>query len=602
MNKNIILNGLKAGGQISFPLSFPEEKVLNSEFLTEQYRLLEEDAQQLHKEQYVPLSYQLFRLFWETGDRQEYEKVYFRRRRSLLVYAMLVWRQPEREVLVHKLEDCLWEICAEPVWSLPAHFLAQGDTALPLEKYRDHLDLFACETGLAITETLRMCGSAIAEKCRAFSELTVRDRILRPFLDNGNLFRFEVMENNWSAVCCGAIGSVAVLLVDDDEVLTNLLHRVLSGVEVYLDSFGEDGICVEGVDYFSYGFGFFVCFADYLKERTGGTIDYFKMERVKKIALGQQIFYLEEPFTLSFSDGSRKGRCRAGLTSFLKLQYAELRIPSRESVQDILEDSCSRFCLALRDILWYEEREEKGRKKAADEKTEEPLIRESCWLPAAQWMISYGKRMTLAAKGGHNNESHNHNDCGSFVLYKEGNEMLADLGAGLYDRDYFTDRRYTYFAASARSHSVPMIDGKEQRAGRDAAACRIKAELSQEERDSFEAGLENCYCVDGLKSFTRRIVHEKERGTVLIQDTFAADRPLLIEERFVSLSPFEIAGQNAVLNNNGVSLTISFGNEMKLHTAEESYLDHEGEQRTAFLLLGETIIKPGQPGSVIRIK
>ena len=66
----------------------------------------------------------------------------------------------------------------------------------------------------------------------------------------------------------------------------------------------------------------------------------------------------------------------------------------------------------------------------------------------------------MAAKGGNNGESHNHNDVGSF-LYLAGDEMLlTDLGAGEYTRDYFGEKRYDILCNHSFGHSVPVIDGK----------------------------------------------------------------------------------------------------------------------------------------------
>jgi hypothetical protein len=48
----------------------------------------------------------------------------------------------------------------------------------------------------------------------------------------------------------------------------------------------------------------------------------------------------------------------------------------------------------------------------------------------------------LAAKGGHNAESHNHNDMGSFNLYIDQQPIIIDLGVGTYTRQTFSSERY----------------------------------------------------------------------------------------------------------------------------------------------------------------
>src|SRR4030095_2875125 len=53
-----------------------------------------------------------------------------------------------------------------------------------------------------------------------------------------------------------------------------------------------------------------------------------------------------------------------------------------------------------------------------------PLVRD-VWLPGLQVMAAREREGSdggfyLAAKGGHNNESHNHNDVGQFIVYLDG--------------------------------------------------------------------------------------------------------------------------------------------------------------------------------------
>jgi hypothetical protein len=87
-----------------------------------------------------------------------------------------------------------------------------------------------------------------------------------------------------------------------------------------------------------------------------------------------------------------------------------------------------------------------------------------------QWFINRQKDYALACKAGCNNESHNHNDVGSFVLSKNGKVTLCDIGGGEYTRQYFGPERYTILCNSSRGHSVPIIDGEYQSHGSEAAA------------------------------------------------------------------------------------------------------------------------------------
>ena len=71
----------------------------------------------------------------------------------------------------------------------------------------------------------------------------------------------------------------------------------------------------------------------------------------------------------------------------------------------------------------------------------------------------------LAMKGGHNNESHNHNDIGTFTLYADGVPMFVDAGVGTYTKLTFSKDRYTIWSMRSEWHNLPVINGIYQHDG-----------------------------------------------------------------------------------------------------------------------------------------
>jgi hypothetical protein len=65
----------------------------------------------------------------------------------------------------------------------------------------------------------------------------------------------------------------------------------------------------------------------------------------------------------------------------------------------------------------------------------------------------------LAMKGGDNNESHNHNDVGSFIVYKNGKPVLIDAGVGEYTKQTFSPDRYKIWSMQSLYHNLPSFDG-----------------------------------------------------------------------------------------------------------------------------------------------
>lgn len=514
------------------------------------------------------LPYSLFKLYWQTGDRAAYQAAYFERRGRLLTFALLQWLEPESGPWKAALEDTVWEICQEAFWCIPAHFMDPDDAPLPFAEYEGQLDLFSCETAFALAETLALCGPALERDVVCRAEAEIERRVFAPFL-SPRFYRFEAMSNNWCAVCGGAIGGAALHLVHDRARLTALLHRCLSCLDVYLASFGDDGVCVEGVGYWTYGFGFFTCFADLLHTRTGGALDLLALPKAAAIARCQQHYYLAGDHTVSFADGSGQSGFRMGLSCYLQRRFPDAALPDAAYADGVLHDDCYRFCLSLRDFLWYDESARFGLP-----------ARRSAYLPDAQWFLSAGAHLALAAKAGHNGESHNHNDCGSFILCKDGAPVFCDLGAGLYNAAYFGPQRYEIFVNASRSHSVPMPAGCQQAFGPRHAARDVAHTLG--DTDTFSMELAACYDCPPLCSLRREFRHDKADGVLTLTDTFVFSTPQPVTEVFVAQSPIQLEAGCACCG----ALALRFdAAALDAALVEEQWAAHEdGQIKTAYLL------------------
>lgn len=516
------------------------------------------------------LPYSLFRLYWATGDRSAFQAQYFERRGRLMTFALLCWLEPDHPRWKTALQDILWAICAEPFWCLPAHFMGEGDAPLDFAGYEGQLDLFACETAFALAEALALCEHRLEVTVVLQVKAQLERRVFTPFL-SGRSYRWEQMQNNWSAVCAGGIGGAALYMVQDKQRLAAILHRCLGAMQVYLDSFGDDGVCVEGVDYWTYGFGFFTCFADLLGKASNGQLDLLGLPKAKAIACSQQYYYLTDNHTLSFADGNNESGFRMGLSCYLQQRFPAAALPCQQRALGVLSDTCYRFCFALRDFLWYRPNAIFGL----------PPER-SVFLPDAQWFLSAGQQLSLAAKAGHNGESHNHNDCGSFILYKNGTPALADLGAGQYTAAYFGPGRYSIFVNASRSHNLPLPAGCEQHFGSEFATTDVLADTSPE-RDSLSMELAGCYACPGLTRLHRRLEHNKATDTLLLTDTFEFESPEPVTEVFVSREPIVLTQNTARFG----SLILRF--EPATFTAtllQEQWPTHttDGHLETAYLL------------------
>src|SRR5262249_33869136 len=115
------------------------------------------------------------------------------------------------------------------------------------------------------------------------------------------------------------------------------------------------------------------------------------------------------------------------------------------------------------------------------EKAKAPYVRD-VWLPGLQLMISRQQEgstdgLYLAAAGGHNSESHNHNDVGNFIVFANGKPAIIDVGVETYSAKTFSAQRYDIWTMQSAFHNCPTIGGVMQKPGRQFAASEITHEV-----------------------------------------------------------------------------------------------------------------------------
>lgn len=522
------------------------------------------------------LTFSLFSQFAETGSRLEYERAYFERRRRLNTFALLSLLEPECEEHYTELLEAIWAICGEVAWCLPAH-------VSPERPLGETIDLFAAETGFTLTELRLLLDDRLPELLKTHIAGMVHARLFEPFLKKGP-YEWEEAEHNWSAVCAGSIGSAALLLLDKDqdrELLGRILEKTQHSMTCYLKGFGEDGACLEGLGYWNYGFGYFAYYADLLYKRSGGELNWFAQEKVEAIAGFQQKCFLGGDAVVNFSDTLPYASVHIGLSRYISSIYDSVPSPPSRLRADYREDHCSRWAPALRNLLW---REMAG--NAPDWEPGDFLLEDAGWLISRT--VSPKGVFGFAAKGGHNDEPHNHNDLGQFMLAGDGEFFLSDLGCGEYTKDYFGSARYTYDCNGSQGHSVPIINGCLQAEGSDRRASVLEqANGASESRMTVE--LSRAYDSQELQSFTRSWLWRKEELPSLeLRDKFSFSKiPDTLVERFVTLvQPEKPSGQGRLLLVRGnFALELVYDDrQLRSEVTERTYRDHFGKEQVWYTL------------------
>jgi hypothetical protein len=205
-------------------------------------------------------------------------------------------------------------------------------------------------------------------------------------------------------------------------------------------------------------------------------------------------------------------------------------------------DACGRWCTLLRSFTWLKAEYLTPASEAAEEMV--------YYAPSVHWLVKRGKVYSFAAKGGHNCEPHNQHDIGSFILAKNGHQILTDPGSGVYTRQYFSGPRYTYVSCGSHGHSVPYFGTDEDRAekgffyGYQKDGKQFCARDVAFEGDTFTLDIGPAYGEAFVRRVTRTFILGEHGFT--LRDEFDVDGGIPITERLVSLTPFEVGEGCAV--------------------------------------------------------
>lgn len=563
MTHQELMRALEKGTAESLALpAGSREGVLNNPMLGVTLSKLQKAAEAWRGKSIGALRFAAFRRFDTDGNRKAFENIYFERRSRLTVFGLMSWLYGRREDLA-ELEDLIWAVCDEYTWCLPAHL--QGKSLVRLETEGFTVDLFAAETAQTLAELLFLLKGQLHPLVAERAGRMVRERVIQPFLEGS--FGWEHSESNWAAVCGGAVGMAGLYLLEDQEELCQLIEKLENPFTCYLQGFAEDGTCLEGMDYWTYGFSYYTAFADMLFRRTNGAIDMLNPRRVQEIARFQPKCFFPYGQNVAFSDAHQGSFYYGGLLCYLRSRIADVKMPDEaRRITDVCDD-CGRWAMALRNLLWTET---------------EPIKAEcgGCYpLKAAQWYICTTEdgRVSVAAKAGHNMDPHNHNDVGSFHLFAQGAPLLLDLGAGTYTREYFSaEHRYEYLCCCSRGHNVPVIDGQYQKEGRQYCAKHVDVDET-----GIRADIAGAYGNEHLLHFVRDLRFDRETGRLTLRESYEfASKPGSISERFILKNAPQMEPGSITIQADGQTALLHYPSEM--FAASVTMAQHE--QTTVYLL------------------
>jgi hypothetical protein len=451
--------------------------------------------------------------FNAVGDRQVYERPYFARRDKLtaaVITAILTGNTSTADIT-----DGVWLLCEETSWCLPAH---QPGAGLP-DPDAPHVDLFAAETAALLAWTALLTGEHEARvrreiKIRVLDPYRARDDWRWLGLDGrGNL-------NNWTPWIHSNL-LIASLLLDDQPHST--ANRAVAALDRYLDGLPDDGGCDEGASYWwRAGASLFECVAT-LTEACGNDFGAFQLPKVRATARYPVAAHIADNVHVNFADG---GIRPPGTVPHLLYRFGartgdsqvrqHARAMRREHAASLVtgpNSSLGRVLAAITDEEW-----------AAAPPARFPAPLQS-WLPDTGVLTAREREgdtagLFLAAKAGHNDESHNHNDVGSFIIAYNGRPLLIDPGAGTYTRQTFSPDRYQIWTMQSSWHNTAAPAGHPQAAGRAHRATDVSAALTATAAE-LALDLAAAYpAAAGVRSWHRTLRLDRPAALISVHDSW----------------------------------------------------------------------------------
>lgn len=427
-------------------------------------------------------------LYTRNGNRTEYQNLSFKKREALATL-LLGEIYEDKGRFTDQIINGVWSICEESYWGLPVHLNQWHNAKDPLPDVNDpYVDLFAAETAAFLSWVDYFVGDKldlVSPQIRKRIYYETDKRVFTPAMSYEHpwmgLSKNGRRPNNWNPWICSNWMNAALLLEKNESRRTEMIYKIMSVLDQFLNPYPNDGGCDEGPGYWNAAGASFFDNISLLNLATNNTFHYaYKDEKIRNIGKFIYRVQISEKYFLNFADASPKPTMMGSLV----WRYGKA----------IEDENMQKFG------AWYQRKPESKInstqlfrvffdlflcKEINKTQKELPLLKHF-WLPDIQVMVARDKAGStdgffLGAKGGNNDESHNHNDVGNYLVYYDGLPVLIDVGSGTYTAKTFGPERYEIWNNRSDYHNLPTVNGFTQKDGPEFKANHV----SCKQTDSF---------------------------------------------------------------------------------------------------------------------
>lgn len=514
--------------------------------------------------------------FMENGDRNRYQDFLFGKRNKLLALAMGEIMEGKGR-FINDILNGMFSICEETWWGIPAHY----GTKMP-EPGCQTLDLFSGETSgmmswmyFMFKESIRKF-SPLLEK-RIISEIS--RRVLEEGMNKKEWWRTATM--NWNPWICSNWMACVLFTEADNDKRVKYMRLILESLDNFIDGYPDDGGCDEGANYWDRAAGSLFDCLILLKKATNGYVDLSQNKKVRMMGDYLCKMNIGNGYFVNFADAAPRLTPRVEWYPYgLYLDNKELLGMSARtaSQENYFQNPASVYTSAYLYLLNRELILLSNLKQLESSKNESSLLYDS-WLPRIQVLTARSVKNSingffLAAKGGNNAESHNHNDVGSFIVYTDGEPLFVDPGVGTYRKETFNNAtRYKIWTMKSEYHNLPQINGVNQMYGKEYSARDVKVDIGRK-KVKFSLDISNAYPSEAKVNFWKRQIEFVRGKSITITENYLLKEFVEASSlMFISHVKPEIVNGVVKYNVNGRSYGLFFDSNKINASYEEIKLD-----------------------------
>ena len=503
------------------------------------------------KTKWAPLPVTLLLEYTRTGNRSVWDNP-SQSRRNILTDLVTGECVEGKGRFLDDIASGIWALCEQTWWGSTAHLgLKPGSVNLPKQD-ETVVELFGAETANLLAWTDYLLGpqlDRISKILRQRLQQEVSRRILTPALERDDFGWMGLKNtnpvNNWNPWICSNWLASTLLLETNQAKRAASVWKIMRCLDRFLSSYFDDGGCDEGPSYWGKAGASLFDALHQLRYATSGAVDAFQDPLVK--AVGDYIYkaHVANDFYVNFADAPALVHPPGELVYRTGTAMGDAKLASFGAFCEARLSSTGDQSLLRRLPAFFNAAKLAGTPKQA------PLERDAYFpgmqVVAARKAGGSAKGLYFAEQGGHNAESHNHNDVGNFIVYADGLPYIVDLGPETYTAKTFSAQRYEIWTMQSAYHNLPTVNGVMQSAGRRFQSTNV----SQDAGDTsakFELNIEQAWPTDaGLKSWRRSFQLDRGRNELELTDKWVMNGAGKLEWTFMTPCKVSIAGPGDVI-------------------------------------------------------